>query len=131
MLSTIVNRFKKAEYESTLSNVDNRRYSRIEKDFATIIIGTHEYVVKDWSQGGVFFEGFANGLNVGDHLPVTITFSLPTQNITMNHSIRIVRKRFDGIAASFDRLTPTARREFMRVMDGVITAGFGNTDSIL
>ena len=126
MLSTIINSLKKTESEAVLPNVDNRRHSRIEKDFATITIGTHEYVVKDWSQGGVFFEGFANGLNVGDHLPVTITFSLPTQNITINHSIRIVRKRFDGIAASFDSLTPTARREFMRVMDGVIADGFGD-----
>ena len=109
---------------------DERKHSRLQEDFATILINGNKYAIKDWSRGGTYFKAPGHSLSVGDHLNFNLKFDLPHDTINIAHSGRIVRKHHDGFALSFDALTPQTRQNLIRVMDGIISRGFADTPDL-
>ena len=104
-----------------------RRHSRIEDAFSSINLDGYEYEIKDWSQGGVFFSAANKDFKVGDKISFTLKFSMPYGQIEIDHSATIARRTFDGYGAQFTPLTREIREKFTRVMDGVISRGFGES----
>ncbi len=113
--------------DSAFTREDGRRSSRLQDEFASILINGHEYQIKDWSRGGLYFKGIANDLAVGDHMNFTLKFDLPHQTFTMVHSGRILRRHHDGFALQFDRHTPQSKENLARVMDGVLSRSFADS----
>lgn len=107
-----------------------RKHSRVgnENDnMTTVCVGSYEYSVRDWSKGGVFFTAVNNDLKINDTIEFTLKFALPNGMIDVPHSGKIVRKTFDGYGLQFTPLTRETREKFARVMDGVISRGFGQS----
>ncbi len=105
-----------------------RRHSRITDAFSTITIDDNAYAVKDWSQGGVFFQSPKLNYAIGDIVHFNLTFKMPFGDINVPHSAKITRKGVDGYAAQFCPLNRDTRTQFARVMDGVISRGFDETN---
>jgi hypothetical protein len=95
---------------------------------ADVKVGGQVYSVRDWSFGGIFFDTPPDPrIMVGDQLDVKIQFRLPHETVEIDHRARVVRATRRGIATAFEGLTPEARRLFERVIDGINTQSFADS----
>lgn len=107
-----------------------RRHTRTDDNFSTVIVDNHEYPVRDWSQGGVFFMAVNRKLKLGDKINLTLRFELPHQTVEFSHSGTIIRTTFDGYAVQLAPLTREIREKFTRVMDSIVSMGFDESPNI-
>lgn len=101
-----------------------RRYTRTEDNFSSVVVDGHEYTVRDWSQGGLFFMAVNPKLKLGDKITFTLRFELPYETLAFTHSGTIIRTHYDGYAVQLAPLTREIRESFARVMDSIISMGF-------
>lgn len=125
MIKNFLNRFTEDTADHGFN--DLREYTRIPEEFASVIIGSNEYTVEDWSKGGAFIKGIANNIHIDDHLNFTLKFNLPHETVMIPHSGFVVRKHPNGFALAFDLHTEQSKRNFARVMDGVLSRGFADS----
>ncbi len=125
MIKNLINRF--TEDTADYGFNDLREYTRIPEEFASIIIGGNEYQIIDWSKGGAHIKGIANTIHLDDHLPFTLKFNLPHETVMIQHSGFVVRKQPNSFALAFDLHTEQSKRNFAKVMDGVLSRGFADS----
>lgn len=108
-----------------------RRYIRHVGRHAEVQFADRTYSLRDWSMGGVFFETAPDARIVeGDKINCTITFRFPHETVTIPQSLRVVRAAKRGIAAEFLQVSPEIRRKLQRVMDGVNTESFLESQAV-
>ena len=125
MIKNILNRF--TEDTADLGFSDLREYNRIPEEFASILIGDSEFEIIDWSRGGAQIKGIANNLQIDDHISFTLKFNLPHDQVLITHSGFVVRKNPQGFAIAFDLHTEQTKKNFAKVMDGVLSRGFADS----
>jgi hypothetical protein len=108
------------------AEIDSRRkHVRYAGIPAEIEVAGMAFSVRDWSMGGVAFETLPDSrMLVGDNINFTIRFRFPHSTITIQQPGRVVRTGRRGVAAEFVSVSPDARREFERVLDGIHAQGF-------
>lgn len=125
MIKNFLNRFTEDTADHGFN--DLREYTRIPEEFASIIINGSEYTIEDWSKGGAYIKGIAHNLHIDDHVNFTLKFTLPHEDVMITHSGFIVRKGPSGFALNFDLHTEQSKKNFARVMDGVLSRGFADS----
>lgn len=102
-----------------------RRHVRYNSVHAEVTVGHYNYSVKDWSFGGVAFETAPDSsITIGDRLTLKMTFRFLHETITIQQPAMVVRSARRNIAVEFAPLAAEVRRQFERVMDGVNTQNF-------
>jgi hypothetical protein len=116
------------------ADVDTRRkhirYGAVQAD---VEVAGKAYSLRDWSMGGFSFETLPDSrLLTGDRINFTLHFRFPHDTISVAQQGRVLRTGRKGVAAEFISISPEARREFVRVIDGIHAQGFlqsqANTD---
>ncbi len=83
------------------------------------------FPVKDWSEGGVLFEvSDIKNFSIGQKLTLIMGFGFEHDVIKINHTAKIVRAANDSIAASFEPVKNDTKRQFDRVLDGIVSENF-------
>jgi len=92
---------------------------------AEVEIGGKSYKIRDWSLGGICFDIPTDApVPVGQDVEMNIRFRLPHETITIQQVGRIIRAVKRGIATEFKPLAPEMRRGFEKVLDGMHTQRF-------
>lgn len=125
MINEILSKLGLGDASLTQEAEARRKHVRRNGMRADVVVGNTTYGVRDWSQGGVFFDVAPDArLVVGDKVNVTLRFRLPHETVNIQQMARVVRAANHGIAAEFTPLSPEARRKFDRVIDGYHTQSF-------
>lgn len=118
MLSALMNKLGLGDGSNNIEPDSRRKHIRLEGIRAEVELGQQSYRVRDWSPGGLLFDIQPDAhLNAGDRVMATLRFRFPHETVTMQQTIRVVRRGARGVAAEFAPLTPADRRVFDRVID--------------
>lgn len=104
-----------------------RRASRRTGERAMITVGTKNYVVRDWSPSGLYFDADPGVFKNGETFRFTLRFKLDGQTVDISHEAEVLRIESTGVAA---RLTPygvETRRKFDRVVESLMAEEFSNS----
>lgn len=125
MINEILNKLGLGDASLPEKSEVRRRHVRRGGVRAEVTVGNSTYGVRDWSQGGVFFDVAPDArLVVGDKVNVTLRFRLPHETVSIEQAARIVRAANHGLAAEFPPLSSENRKQFDRVIDGYNTQSF-------
>ncbi|MBI1214785.1 MAG: hypothetical protein GC185_03075 [Alphaproteobacteria bacterium] len=125
MINQILSKLGLGDSTLAQSAETRRRHVRRSGVRADVIVGGQTFGVRDWSQGGVFFDVVPDArLVVGDKVQVTMRFRLPHETIDIQQAARVIRAANRGMAAEFAPLSPEARKKFDRVIDGYHAQSF-------
>lgn len=98
-----------------------------------VIIGNDTFPVEDWSQGGCLIDTHgsqAGRFAIGDTFDFVLKFKLPYGTVAIEHKGRVIRTSRHGIAAEFAPMTAAVKRQFGRVMDGLYTGSFSESQAV-
>lgn len=93
---------------------------------AEVEINGRAYRIRDWSMGGLCFDSDAAPA-AGQDIDMHIRFRLPDETVTIRQSGRVVRAVRRGVAAEFAPLGPEMQRRFRKVLDGLHTLEFAES----
>lgn len=103
------------------------RYSGVPVD---VEVAGKAYSAKDWSMGGVSFDTLPDArILAGDRINFTLHFRFPHDTISVEQEGRVLRTGREGVAATFGDMSPVAKREFGRVIDGIHAQDFLKSQS--
>lgn len=114
------------------ADLDTRRkYIRYSAVQAAVEVAGRAYSIRDWSMGGFSFDTLPDArLLTGDRVNFTLHFRFPLGTISIEQPGKVLRTGKKGVAAEFADLSPEARREFGRVIDGIHAQGFLQSQSV-
>lgn len=118
MLSALMNKLGLGDGSNNIEPDSRRKHIRLEGIRAEVEVDHQSYSVRDWSPGGILFDAVpGQNVNTGDRMLATIRFRFPHETVTVQQTIRVVRRAARGIAAEFSPLSEQDRRSFARVID--------------
>lgn len=120
MLNTLLTKLGLGDGAYNMEPDHRRKYIRLAGARAAVEIGGHAFPIRDWSQGGFYFDipaGADLGLREGDWVVATVRFAFPHQAYDVQKKIRIVRKGARGVAAEFAPMTTDDLKQFTRIID--------------
>lgn len=95
---------------------------------AMITVGNKNYVVRDWSPSGLYFDADPGVFQDGESFRFTLKFKLDTgQTIDIAHEADVVRIEPMGVAARLKPYSAEVRRKFDRVAESQMAAEFSNS----
>lgn len=106
-----------------------RRHPRRQTDRCVAVVGGQTFPVEDWSQGGLLISGDSRAFGVGQDVDLMLKFKLRDEIIDIGQQGRVVRKGNKGIAFEFTAPSPTARRNFQKVLDDTLAREFANSQT--
>lgn len=125
MLSTLLNKLGLGDGSNNIETDPRRKYIRFEGAHAEIELGQQSLPVRDWSQGGVFFDSVPGvDLQEGDKLVATLRFRFPHETVSVQQQIRVVRSARSGVAVEFGPQSNDDRKQFNRVIDNYNAENF-------
>ncbi len=125
MLSTLLNKLGLGDGSNNIEVDPRRKYIRFEGAHAEIELGQQSVPVRDWSQGGVFFDTTPGlDLNEGDKLVATLRFRFPHETVSVQQQIRVVRTARRGVAVEFGPQSNDDRKQFSRIIDNYNAENF-------
>ncbi len=125
MLNTLLTKLGLGDGSNNLDVDARRRHIRLNGLRADVEMGQQSFPVRDWSQGGVFFETLPDSRLVeGDRLVATIRFRFPHETIAVQRELRVVRTARRGVAAEFAPMSNDDRKQFDRILDNYHAESF-------
>lgn len=125
MLSTLLTKLGLGDGSYNTETDPRRKYIRFEGAQAEIEFGQQSLPVRDWSQGGVFFDAVPGvELNEGDKMVATLRFRFPHETVSVQQQIRVVRTARRGVAVEFGPQSNDDRRLFNRIIDNYNAENF-------
>lgn len=111
--------------DDSIAERTKRRFERRKGNEKSMIeVNGKQFSLTDWSEGGAFFEGSDVPLALGQELNFTLKFKMRHGIVAVRHKGRVVRSAMKGAAVQFDPLTRDIKRQFDRVVDGLISENF-------
>lgn len=125
MLSTLLNKLGLGDGSNNSIADPRRKHIRFEGAHAEIELGQQAVPVRDWSQGGVFFDATPGlTLHEGDKMVATLRFRFPHETINVQQQIRVVRTARRGVAVEFGPQSNDDRKQFTRIIDNYNAENF-------
>ncbi len=125
MLNTLLNKLGLGDGSNNIETDVRRKYIRFTGGNAEISLGQSALRVRDWSQGGVFFDADpALDLHEGDKMVATLHFRFPHETVSVQQQIRVVRAARRGIAVEFGPQSNDDRKQFNRIIDNYNAENF-------
>ena len=125
MINTILSKLGLGDGSLNASSDTRRKYIRHTGVTADVIVGSRSYSVRDWSMGGILFETLPDSRMIaGDQVNLTLKFRFPDDVVTVEQTGRVIRTGRRGVAAEFVAVNSDARRKFERIIDGLHTEEF-------
>lgn len=112
-------------FSASNDDIDARRaHPRRKSDSAVVMIDGKNFVVENWSEGGLLLSGDAKMFSVDQPIETHMKFKVNKDVLEFGQAGRVVRKGTNKFAIQFAELNGDAFTVFKRVIENAVTNEF-------